>query len=111
MSIRLNTAGYHTVISSDGSDTLQTILGVNPDLILLDINMPAGSGPEIQEALKSYEDLSDIPVIYITGESQTQIQELSQDLKPFGILRKPFEIDELITKIQDALEAFPPKSV
>ena len=56
-------AGYETILISDFSDTVQTLLSLSPDLILLDINLPGKSGFQICREIKQK---SAIPVLILT---------------------------------------------
>ena len=104
LAIRLHAAGYHVITCMDGDDTIEAVRGTKPDVILMDVNMPGESGPDAQQALETFEDIDGIPIIYITGESSEEIKRINDSLKPFAILRKPFEVDELIDTIKSTLE-------
>ena len=61
-------AGYETILISDFSDTVQTLLSLSPDLILLDINLPGKSGFQICREIKQK---SAIPVLILTSRDMT----------------------------------------
>lgn len=107
LSIRLHAAGYHVVACMDGDDAVETAEGVDPDVIVLDVHMPAGSGPDAQKILQSRGDIDHTPVIYMTGSSPDEVKRISEGVVPFAVVHKPFEADQLISTIQAALEAFP----
>ncbi len=103
LSIRLNAAGYHVVSCMDGDDVVEQVRGDRPDVMVLDINMPAGTGPEAQKALEAFREGDRVPVIYISGESAEAIRRVQAQMKPSAILRKPFDAEELIAVIRAVL--------
>ena len=107
ITIRLHAAGHHVVSCMDGEDALSLARGIRPDVIVLDVNMPAGSGQDVHEQLQMFGELGDTPVVYITGASRDEIDQLKTRVNPFAVLRKPFDAMELLETIADAIEAFP----
>jgi len=70
-----------------------------PDIILLDIEMPEMNGFEALERLKINELWSKIPVIFLTGTINAEIQKKSSKLGAIGIITKPFSSATLINQI------------
>lgn len=74
------------------------------DLILLDHEMPVESGLEVFQKIKENKGQSNIPVIFLTGTSDTEkIREILA-LRPKGYLLKPVDVDKLLATISDALK-------
>jgi putative two-component system response regulator len=71
---------------------------VNPDLILLDIEMPEMNGFEALERLKAG-NWTNIPVIFLTGTKNASIEKQSSELGALGIITKPFSSSMLLEKI------------
>src|SRR4030042_3467341 len=67
LTIRLRGAGYEVVTAFDGAQGIFTAHKENPDLIILDIRMPAGNGFSVAEKLKESVNTLAIPVIFLTG--------------------------------------------
>jgi two-component system cell cycle response regulator DivK len=63
----LEAHGYHTVGTRNGIETLDLARKHQPDLILMDIQLPEVSGLEVTKWLKEDEDLRDIPVVAVTA--------------------------------------------
>lgn len=63
----LQARGYDTLKSVDGSDAIDLARDNNPDLIIMDIQLPHRSGLEITKDLKADEDLKHIPVVAVTA--------------------------------------------
>ena len=63
----LSEAGYEVVEASTGEEALRMVAAMRPSLVLLDVNLPDISGPEVCRRLKSNPTTAQIPVIQITG--------------------------------------------
>jgi signal transduction histidine kinase len=74
-----------------------------PDLILLDLNLPDVSGDEVLRHLKRDPELREIPVVMISGDAiPSQVQRML-DLGAQGYLTKPFDINELLRLTNEIL--------
>lgn len=104
LTIRLEATGYEVIASQDSYQALQFARENRPDLLLLDINMPAGDGFTVQERLKNIPELASIPVIYITGDTSGQTTFNARMHGAFAVLHKPFELENLLTVIEKALD-------
>jgi len=65
--IRLQGAGYEVVTAFDGAQAIFVAHKEKPDLIILDIRMPAGDGFSVAEKLKHSTNTVSIPIIFLTG--------------------------------------------
>lgn len=93
--------GYISLTASDGATGLHRALTENPDLILLDMQMPRMTGVEVLEALRAQN--KDIPAILMTfhGSEELVIRVLRLGVKDY--IQKPFGVEELLTAIDRAL--------
>jgi two-component system, sensor histidine kinase and response regulator len=75
-----------------------------PDLILLDINMPEMNGYEVCEHLKSTEEVSDVPVIFLSALNETQ--DKVQAFRSGGVdyISKPFQFEEVHARVETHLK-------
>jgi CheY-like chemotaxis protein len=73
------------------------------DAIVLDINMPGGSGEETLRKLKAMSHTSDIPVIVLSGSIDAKGQERVRELGAAAVLSKPVVPEELIQALDAAL--------
>ena len=92
---------------NSGASGLQLIHSRPPDLVLLDLMMPDMDGWEVYEQMRKDPDLQKIPVIVITARSNRMERELGRILGVDDYLVKPFTRQELLERIQRALEASP----
>ena len=103
LSQRLKANGYETFTADDGYQCLKIAKEVKPDLILLDIKMPAGGGIFAFENLKLSNFTSEIPIIFITAYPGEEVKKQAKDLGANGFFSKPFDSNELLTKIRDLI--------
>jgi len=76
---------------------------INPDLILLDIEMPEMNGFEALEKLKASNTWASIPVIFLTGTTDAVIEEKSAKLGAVGIITKPFDSSVLLNQVNSRI--------
>jgi len=90
---------YDLTLANDGPSALESTFTENPDLILLDIMMPGMDGYQVAEKLKSNKESADIPILFITAN--TDSDSISRAFKAGGIdyITKPFNHDELLSRV------------
>lgn len=96
--------GMEIILSKDGDSAIATAINKQPDLILLDVNMPKMSGFEICKILKGDARTSDIPVIFLTAK--VDAQDVIQGFKAGGVdyITKPFNPVEVVARVKTHLE-------
>ncbi|MGC3981171.1 MAG: response regulator [Steroidobacteraceae bacterium] len=96
----LDHAGYTVLIAIDGEAALDLVEQVTPDLVLMDAVMPGISGFEACRRLKHEKFLSNLPVIFMTGLSETE--HVVEGLAAGGVdyVTKPIVVDELLARIR-----------
>jgi DNA-binding response OmpR family regulator len=108
--IRLQGAGYEVVTAFDGAQAIFVAHKEKPDLILLDIRMPAGNGFSVAEKLKHSVNTFSIPVIFLTGSPETNAEERAMTLGARFYIKKPYDPEELLDAVRRALEKEPESS-
>lgn len=94
---------YKVFFATSGSKAIAACAQRRPDLILLDYDMPVCNGKQIFEMLRSDEETSDIPIVFLTGISDlTHVQGILA-LHPEGYLLKPPAQEKLLSKIETVL--------
>lgn len=96
----LEQAGMDVLLALEGKQALMIASQIRPDMILLDALMPAMDGFATCKALKANPSLADIPVIFMTGLSQTE--DIIKGLEAGGVdyLTKPIEPAELLARMR-----------
>ncbi len=87
----------------DGARALAAAKGEPPDLILLDIMMPNMSGYEVCEQLKSDERTQDIPVIFVSAQSEIMDKVKAFSLGGVDYITKPFQAEEVLARVETHL--------
>lgn len=100
---RLKASGYEAFAANDSYQCIKMTREVKPDLILLDIKMPAGGGIHAFNILKSSVYSSTIPVIFITAYPGDEIKKQVKELGADGFFAKPFNSVELLNKIKELI--------
>ena len=98
----LKSVGLTTQTLSSASEFLDTYKPSQPGCLVLDVRMPGMSGLELQEQLNVRGAV--IPVIFITGHGDIPMAVEAMQQGAFDFLQKPFRDQELIDRIQRALE-------
>ena len=94
---------YTVMLANSGMQALKSIGKKHPDVILLDYEMPICDGRQTLEMIRADEEISDIPVIFLTGVNSREHIEAVIKLKPAGYLLKPAVAEKLIANIEKAL--------
>ncbi len=96
----LDHAGFTVLIATDGASALDLVDQITPDLILMDAVMPGMDGFEACRRLKREKLLTHLPVIFMTGLSQTE--HVVEGLAAGGVdyVTKPIVVDELLARIR-----------
>ena len=99
------TSEQYTVISAeDGERALKLAIEENPDLIILDVQMPKLSGFEVCEKLREHPLTSLIPIIMLTSLSKMKDRITGIKLGADEYLTKPFEPVELVVRVESLLK-------
>lgn len=107
MECRLESLGYQVFTTQDGYQALAIARREHPDLLILDISMPAGSGVSVLHRIRAIDEIADVPVIFITGHDTRTIQAETGGLMNAVVLQKPFDTGTLIATIQETLDGNP----
>ena len=100
---RLKANNYDVVTASDGTYAVKRALEEKPDLIILDIKMPAGGGISVFENLKRLDSTMMTPIIFITAYPTEEIKQKVLEMGAEDFVAKPFDPEELLTKVKKAL--------
>ncbi|HSB05626.1 MAG TPA: response regulator [Thermodesulfobacteriota bacterium] len=107
VTIRLQTSGYEVVTAFDGAQGLFMVHKEKPDLIILDIRMPAGDGFSVAQRLRKSINTVQIPIIFLTGSPEKNSEERAQELGARFYIKKPYDPEELLDALKRALETEP----
>lgn len=100
LEIFLNNNGYQAESIKKFDDTINEILNINPDLLLLDINLPNADGEYICKEIRKQ---SNMPIIIVTSRDNELDELLSINYGADHYITKPFNIQILLAKISSLL--------
>jgi DNA-binding NtrC family response regulator len=98
----LKKQGYDVTTAACGEDALKSIREEQPELILLDIQMPGINGIEVLEKVKEIDE--DIIVIMVTAQGGLETAVNAMRMGAYDYVNKPFNLDELAIVIRKSLE-------
>ena len=104
MRTTLTDLGYTVIDAKTGEEALQTLRETQPDLILLDLNMPGIGGLETCRAIR---ESSEVPIIVLSVRNTEREKVQALDAGADDYVTKPFGIQELLARIRAALRRSP----
>jgi CheY-like chemotaxis protein len=99
----LSEKGFEVLVAKDALQAGIAARRMAPDVILLDINMPGGSGIEVLKRLKHSDKTRDIPVVVVSGDKKPETQQNALKLGAVDFLAKPVDLDKLTKLLADLL--------
>jgi DNA-binding response OmpR family regulator len=101
--VRLQANHYDTCFAVDGMSVMAEVRQHRPDLILLDLGLPAGDGFAVMERLKEIPYLELIPVIVVSGRTGQDNRARAMKAGAKAFLEKPVDGAELMAVVRQAL--------
>ena len=92
------------IFAGSGEEALEMVGNIEPDLILLDVQMYAMDGYEVCQRLKANEQTSDIPVVFLTGSSTNEDEELGFNIGATDFIRKPISAKIVVARASSILK-------
>jgi DNA-binding response OmpR family regulator len=102
LALRLKAAGYGATTTYDALTGLRAAVSNPPDLVLLDISMPAGNGFSVAEQIQTLIP-TPTPIIFLTASKKPDFREKAKKMGAAGYFEKPYEAEELVGAIGRAL--------
>lgn len=97
----LESRGYEVFMESDGANVVGLFEDAQPDICILDVMLPNRNGFELAEDIRQLNE--DMPIIFLTAKTQTEDVVRGFKLGGNDYIRKPFSMEELIVRIENAL--------
>lgn len=94
---------YLTVVAGDAVSAVSEAKNEKPDLIVLDLGLPAGDGYIVMERLGNIDELASIPVIVLTARDAETHRELSLEAGAKAFFQKPVDHSELLASVEQIL--------
>ncbi len=107
MKYMLEQRGYRVVLARDGEAGIAAARVENPDLILLDIQLPRISGYDVARALQSDLTTSTTPIVAVTSYAMPEDRKEAMAAGCTGYVEKPIEPDRFIHQMEEHLRKDP----
>lgn len=108
LKMRLRANQYETVSACDGYSAIALAQKERPNLIILDLGLPAGNGYSVLKRLQESDALSSIPVIVLTARDPLGNESRSLDAGATAFFQKPVDNNELLEVIRVSLQSASP---
>lgn len=99
----LEDKGFRVESATNGMEAMEMLIGIRPDIIVTDLQMPKMGGHELIRALKARPQTSEIPVVILSGKNQTE-----EPLEP-GARYVIYKDIDIVAQLDRALEAVLPE--
>ena len=104
LKVKLGGEGFVVICAPEANSGLKKIVDHNPDLVLLDINMPGRNGLELCKHLRSSPVSKNLPIIFLSGRDEQIDRLLGLEFGADDYITKPFDIRELILRINNVIK-------
>ena len=99
----LEEGGHTTIPAYDSIQAFMYAIRQDTNMVLLDINMPGGTGIEVMRKLRQSKKTASIPVVVLTGSADPEIKKKAMELGAAAFLRKPVDPDVLLMCVNRVL--------
>ena len=99
----LTDLGYEVLEAEDGVQALERLDGVEPDLLITDINMPRLDGFGLIEKVREQDRHRNLPILVLTTESSDEKKQRARSAGATGWIVKPFHPEKLAAAIRRVL--------
>jgi DNA-binding response OmpR family regulator len=100
MKLTLESQGYRVETVNNGWEARSSVAKIQPQLVLMDIMMPEIDGLQVSRSIKEDRQGRDLPILLVSAIDRLADSQLT-DSKADGILYKPFNIDDLISRVRE----------
>ncbi|MEP3345301.1 MAG: response regulator [Litoreibacter sp.] len=105
ISFLLERDGWTVRIHSQGSDAVEAVERVKPNVLVLDVMLPGRSGFDILKDLRNDNTTKDLPILMLTARGQTKDRELAESYGVSHFMTKPFSNEEMLGKVRELYAA------
>jgi len=98
--VKLSRAGYEVISCDNALDVIFLLKKHRPDLVLLDVMMPAINGFALLRKIKSDPEIADLPIIFLTAKTQDENMIYAMQNGAADYIKKPVSLEEVLSKVQ-----------
>jgi DNA-binding response OmpR family regulator len=96
---------YDHVILSDGEALMDELADLDPQLVILDVNMPGPNGFTLCRRIRCDQRYADLPVLFVTGRKEDEAFLANLDVGGTAFMTKPVERKRLLSVVRELIEA------
>ena len=107
LAMRLSKAGFEVRTAQDAAFGVKETHQFKPNLIILDLMLPAGGGFAVLERIKLSTHTNQIPIFILTGSGDDKAKQKALDMGGQILISKPYEFDKLLAEIVKIMPSNP----
>ncbi len=104
LTIRLEAAGYDVAHAYDAVLAMDAARKFDPQLVILDVMMPGGSGLDIAQRMQEVDETREIPFLFLTASRDPRLRASAEAMGAAGFFEKPFESAEILSTIGQVIQ-------
>jgi CheY-like chemotaxis protein len=101
--VRLKSMGYTVCTAKDAASAISVVRKTSPDVIVLDVSLPAGDGFLVAERLQNLIASATTPIIFVSASEKPGLRERAMKQGAVAFMAKPFDATTLADAIESAL--------
>ncbi len=101
ISFLLERDGWTVRLHTEGQGAVDAVVANDPDVLILDVMLPGGSGFDILRELRQGAARPDLPILMLTARGQTKDRELAEGYGVSSFMTKPFSNSEMLQTVRD----------
>jgi DNA-binding response OmpR family regulator len=101
--VRLKSMGYTVCTAKDAANAISAVRKNNPDVVVLDVSLPAGDGFLVADRLRNLIASATTPIIFVTASEKPELRDRAMKMGAAEFLQKPFDATTLADAIESAL--------
>jgi CheY-like chemotaxis protein len=98
--VNLELEGFEVHLAEDGQDCLDKVVGIDPDVVTLDVMMPRLDGWETAARLRALPEVADVKVVLLSARAQEADLERGSKIGVDAYVTKPFDPDDLVRTVR-----------
>jgi len=103
--IVLEQAGLVPVVLTDSTLVMEYLNQIQPDIILLDLQMPGRSGKELAVEIREHDSFAHIPIIFLSAEQDIRKREEALNAGGDDFLEKPVKAEDLVNAVKAQIQS------
>lgn len=104
LTVRLASRGMESCVATDAPSALEIARRHEPDVAILDINMPGGDGFNVAAQLRADPKTMGIPVVFLTASMRPEFRERAEAMEGAAFMTKPYDANDLLDTVRSLLD-------